>query len=214
MFYTCHFCCVTLKDSILLTANPHVLQWALKSPNMTWAPLEHEVTVPSIFTHVRSRTFTTRYLDFWVGVRQKARDSYSTPLAMKEWFRAAADLDPFCIQEPFSDSERGATLRLRAWTTWLQSTHSGSRDGNTPLKDEFAHRPKFRRKHGNRAPACNSQRVFICAEAGARQAGRQAGLSLSLHFEKLLCFHAEGRALRVWRCCRVTASRAFPARPL
>lgn len=57
-----------------------------------------------------------------------------------------------------------------------------------------------------------------CATASqcscARRGERQAGLSVSLHFEKLLCFHAEGRALRVWRCCRVTASRAFPVRPL
>lgn len=94
---------------------------------------------------------------------------------------------------------------LRAWTIWLQSTYSSSREGNTPLKYEFPHMSKFRRKHSNRAPAC----VHMCGGGGKRQ----AGLSVCLHFEKLLCFHAEGRALRVWRCCRVTASRAFPVSP-
>lgn len=36
--------------------------------------------------------------------------SYFKPLLMKEWLHAVADLDPFCIEEPFSGSERSATL--------------------------------------------------------------------------------------------------------
>lgn len=68
---------------------------------------------------------------------------------------------------------------LRAWSGWLQSTRSRSREGNVPLKDEFPHMSKFRRKPSNRAPACNSQPVFICAEEeGGR--GRQASQSASI----------------------------------
>lgn len=67
--------------------------------------------------------------------------------------------------------------RLRASTTWLQPTNSGSREGNTPLKDEFPDMATFRRKHGNRAPACTSQpRVHVCV-GGER--GRQAGRPFS-----------------------------------
>lgn len=90
---------------------------------------------------------------------------------MKEWFHAVADLDPFCIQEPFSDSERSATLPP-SLDNMATVSHSSSREGNTPLKDEFPRTSKFRRKHSNRAPACNSQPVFMCAEGG--EAGRQA----------------------------------------
>lgn len=130
-------------------------------------------------------------------------NSYCTPLMMQEWLHAVAGLDPFCVGEPFSDSERSATLPAGS-IVWLQYTHGSSREGNTTLKDESTRNSAITQHQCATASQCS------CARRGERQ----AGLSVSLHFEKLLCFHAEGRALRVWRCCWVTASRAFPVRPL
>lgn len=133
-------------------------------------------------------------------------NSYCTPLVMQEWLHAVAGLDPFCVGEPFSDSERSATLPAGS-IVWLQVCI------RQLTWSKYYIKRRIYTKFGD--PAAPERQCATASQCScARRGERQAGLSVSLHFEKLLCFHAEGRALRVWRCCRVTASRAFPVRPL
>lgn len=91
-------------------------------------------------------------------------NSDCTPLVMQEWLRAVAGLDPFCVGEPFSDSERSATLPAGS-IVWLQYAHGSSREGNTTLKGESTRNSAITQHQCATASQCS-----VCAEGG--EAGR------------------------------------------